>query len=270
MIASIHLQCGKISWCIDSSKLTIITKPFHFFRGFLLWIIHSRSLDINGLLKGKRVAIIGAASSAFHTGKGEYIDGFDIVIRINKAPMLLQDGKWKDDIGSRTDILFHSFYENMESGGGPLDFKLYDSLGIKYIVNPVAAYKGYRVTFNFYKKYLSNRIVYSLHRKVYRGIQEKLGNFQPTIGFCALLASLQTDFTELYLTGFTFFRTPFGDGYRNQMKESVQVQNYIKKSGLHDPDLECKVFSEILGTLRHRNVIMDDALKSIIQMEQRH
>lgn len=245
-----------------------IKRTFHFVLGFVLWIANSRSLDLKRLLKGKRVAIVGAASSAFHTGKGEYLDGFDIVIRINKAPLLLKEGNWKNDIGSRTDILFHSFFENMESGGGPLDLELYDALGIQYLVNPIAAYPGYRVTFNFYKKYLASRTIYSLPRKIYLDIQKKLGVFQPTIGFCALLSALQADFAELYLTGFTFFRTPFGEGYRNQMKESGQVKDYIKKSGLHDPDLECRVFAEILGTVSHKNVIMDDALSSIIMMEK--
>jgi hypothetical protein len=216
------------------------------------------------LLKGKRVAIVGAASSAFNTSKGDYIDGFDVVIRINKASVLLKDGKWKKDIGAKTDILFHSFFENEESGGGPLNFELFDSLGIQYVINPVAAYEGYRVTFNFYKKYLSKRITYSLTKDWYKTVQGKLGRFRPTIGSCALYASLECEFSELYMTGFTFFKTPFGEGYRNRIKEAHQVQKYIKDAGLHDPDLEFQLFLEKLVIHSKKKIRMDDTLGAIV------
>ena len=36
--------------------------------------------------KNKRIAVIGAANSAFSEKNGSYIDDFDIVVRVNKAP----------------------------------------------------------------------------------------------------------------------------------------------------------------------------------------
>src|SRR5690349_18983575 len=88
------------------------------------------------VFSGKRVAIVGPASSAFNTGKGKYIDDFDVIVRMNKSPFIVADGKFRDDIGSRTDVLFHCFHENPVGGGGPIDFSLYKRSGIKFVVNP--------------------------------------------------------------------------------------------------------------------------------------
>jgi hypothetical protein len=247
-----------------------LSKSFRFLYGLALFALYGRRIRLASLLRGKRVAIVGAANSAYHTGKGAWIDGFDYVIRINRAPYVLQRGEWSKDIGRKTDILFHSFFENDRSGGGPLDFGLYDSLQIRYVVNPVAAYSGYRVSFNFYKKYLLRRATFLLPRDSYLRIEKSLHPFKPTIGFCALLSVLETDFSELYITGFTFFRTAFGDGYRDAVKEASQVRKLIKDEGLHDPDLEFKVFSEVFQKNRNRNIQIDNELAEILRRDEEY
>jgi len=236
--------------------------------GLVLFALYGRRIHLASVLRGKRVAIVGAANSAYHTGKGAWIDGFDYVIRINRAPYVLQLGEWNKDIGTKTDILFHSFYENDRSGGGPLDFSLYDSLQIRYVVNPVADYSGYRVSFNFYKKYLLKRTTFLLPKEIYLRIGKPLRPFKPTIGFCALMSVLETDFSELYITGFTFFRTAFGDGYRDAVKEASQVRKLIKDEGLHDPDLEFEVFSQLLKQHKSRNINLDTGLSAILAHEE--
>jgi hypothetical protein len=244
--------------------MNFLKKSYHFIYGFFLFIWFSRKLDLNRIFKDKRIAIVGAASSASGTGKGAYIDGFDLVIRINKAPQLLKNNKGTVDIGSKADILFHSFFENEQSGGGVLDVKMFDSLGIRFIVNPIAAYSGYRVIFNFYKKYLLHRITYRTDKRTYQQLVLDLKGFQPTIGFCALKACLESEFSELFITGFTFFKTAFADGYRDDIKESKDVRNFIKKAGLHNPDLEFEFFLKLLQENAQKNIVMDDTLTSIV------
>jgi hypothetical protein len=244
--------------------MTFLTKSFHFIVGVLLYLFYSKKLDFTSLLKNKRVAIVGAANSAYQTGKGSYLDGFDYVIRINKAPHLVHANTWAEDIGTRTDILFHSFFENEQSGGGKLDMAIYDKQGIKFIINPIAAYAGYRVTFNFYKKYLVSRKTYSLDKKWFQELETKLDGFRPTIGFCALSAVLRADFSELYITGFTFFKTAFGEGYRDHMKDSDSVRSFIKDAGIHNPDKEFEVFCTILRSNINKNVVLDPTLKAIV------
>jgi hypothetical protein len=100
---------------------------------------------------------------------------------------------------------------------------------------------------------------------MYVKIQLKLGTFRPTIGYCALHSVLQTEFAELYITGFTFFKTAFGDGYRNDIKEAHQAQQFIKQAGLHNPELEYREFFKIIQASTSKNIIMDDTLKEIIR-----
>jgi hypothetical protein len=245
--------------------MNFLTKSFHFLIGFILFLIYRKKLNIHALLKGKRVAIVGAANSAYHTGKGNYIDDFDLVIRINKAPHVVDTHKWANDIGTRTDILFHSFFENEVSGGGKLDLELYKRQGIKYIVNPIVSNAGYRVTLNFYKKYLSNQSIFSLDKVWYKNMVSNLNGFQPTIGFCGLSAVIETDFSELYVTGFTFFKTAFGEGYRDQMREAKMIQGYIKDAGIHNPDKEFDFFCKLLKLNQGKNIILDSTLQSIVE-----
>src|SRR5688572_1993232 len=199
--------------------MSVTRKIFNAFQGLRLQLRYAKKFDLN-LFDGKRIAIVGAASSAYNTNKGDYINAFDYVVRINKAPLLLKEGKGIKDIGSKTDILFHSFFENDFSGGGVLDFQLYDKLGIRYVINPIPTFFGHRGIFNFYKKYLLKRTVYILPAEPHAVIEKRFGRFRPTTGFCALHAVLESNFSELFITGFTFFKTAYADGYRDSMKES--------------------------------------------------
>ena len=104
--------------------------------GLVLTLLCTRHFPLKAI-SGKRVVVVGPASSALNTGQGGFIDSFDFVVRVNKAPLLLVDGRHAADIGTRTDILFHSFFENELSGGGPLDFGLFEQLGISYVVQPI-------------------------------------------------------------------------------------------------------------------------------------
>lgn len=217
------------------------------------------------IFDGKRIAIVGPANSAYNTGKGDYIDSFDYVIRINKSPKLLVDGKMKHDIGSKTDILFHCFFENDHSGGGPLDIPLYDRLGIKYVVNPLSDFFGLRITFNFYKKYLLPKTVYLLDSSYYKQLRQYFGHMRPTTGFFALNTILKSDFSEFYITGFTFFKTAYVDGYRDSMKELAQTQKHIAEAKIHDPEIEFNQFKRLLAENAHKKVLMDPTLARILE-----
>ncbi|MBL6444763.1 glycosyltransferase family 29 protein [Fulvivirga sp. 29W222] len=231
--------------------------------GLWLYWRFNKKINYSKLVKNKRVAIIGAANSALNTNLGDYIDEFDFVIRINKAPRLIYEGTHASDIGRKTDILFHSFYENEKSGGGPLDFNLFDKLGIKYVINPVATFSGSRVTYNFYKKYLLPKVTYSVQRDDYNKVVQGLNGNKPTIGFCALMLTLLSDCKEVYVTGFTFFKTPFAKGYRDEVQQPEQVRKLINTEGHHDVDLEFENFKQIYR--EYPQLKLDLALQDILR-----
>jgi hypothetical protein len=241
-------------------------KVIHAIRGLILAVTHIRVFPLHRF-RGKRIAVVGPASSAFNTGKGAYIDGFDIVVRVNKSALTVDAGKHAVDIGARTDVLFHCFLENMHSGGGKLDFEMYKRQGIRDVINPRYEWTGLRNSFNFYKKYLAPQRTYVLPHKLYADIDRSLGQYRPTTGYSALCTLLEADFSELYITGFTFFKTAYGDGYRDDMQQAQQARDFMLSVGLHNPDKEYEEFKKRLARHAGKNVQVDAGLRAILSTQ---
>jgi len=218
------------------------------------------------VFKGKRVAVIGAADSAFEKENGDYIDSFDVIVRVNKAPHSWSPEKAKF-IGRRTDILFHSFYENSDSGGGPIDFELYEQQGIKYVVNPNHNIKGLGTHLNYYKRNLNNKITYLLPRRFYEKMTVDFGKIIPTVGYSALYTVLNSKCKEVFITGFTFFKTPYANDYRDHLKDMKANENHLRKQGIHDPDLEFELFKKELNKRESGHIHMDARLLGILKTE---
>ena len=214
-------------------------------------------------LKDKRVAIIGAADSVFDEKNGDYIDSFDIVIRINKAALVWEKEN-KAYLGSKFTYLFHSFYENNYSGGGKIDFEKFKKLGIKKLVHPNSDIKGLRAHLNFYKRHLKLKKTYILSPGLYKKITKELSGFQPTVGFSAIYSALNADFKELYLTGFTFFKSPYLPGYRDDLRDKISNKRHIQKQGIHDPNIEFKVFKNLVQKSSNKRIILDSRLRKLI------
>ncbi|SIR10527.1 glycosyltransferase family 29 protein [Pontibacter lucknowensis] len=234
----------------------------------LLLLKSNLSVFDTSILSNKRVAIVGPASSAFEADNGEYIDGFDFVVRVNKSGLIVDTHQFDNKIGSRTDILFHSFFENELTGGGKLDTDLFDRQQVKYLINPRSTFGSIRNSFNFYKKYLKNYKTYTLPVNFYQKICAFTPGYAPTIGFTALATLMQARFKELYITGFTFYRTPFGEGYRDELKTPEKIIQSIKDAGRHDIELEFKGFKKLLELNKNKNIVVDIQLKHILQNTQ--
>ena len=216
----------------------------------------------------KRVAVIGAADSAFEKENGEYINGFDYVIRINRAPHSLTTGKHKF-VGNRTDVLFHSFFELTEGGGGVIDWELYQKQGVKFLINPNNDLKGLIAHLNYYKRHFHKNSTYVLPRSLYKDITRNFGKWIPTVGFSALYTVLNSSCKEVYITGFTFFKTPYADNYRDEVKDVEKNKQFMKKQGFHNPDLELKEFLRQLDVNTETKIIMDKALTSIVDKQKK-
>lgn len=233
-----------------------------------LFIMQSavKVFDPQEKFKNKKVAVIGPATSAFEKENGDYIDSFDYVIRINKAPYSWTEKKARF-IGNKTDILFHSFYENENSGGGALDIDLYKKRGIRYLINPRTTFAAYRRTFNFFRKYRNKTTVYHLPRPFYEQMTAPFGNWRPTIGYSALFSCLMAECELLYISGFTFFKTPYADGYRDHLKEMDKNIAHIKSHGIHDVELEFELFKQDLEQSKCKKVIFDTQLEQILDSD---
>lgn len=212
---------------------------------------------------GKRVAVIGSAASAFEEENGSRINSFDIVVRVNKA-LFTWNPKQEIYVGRKTDVLFHSFFENEESGGGPIDEKAFAEFGMKYLVQPLNNRMGLRAQLNFYKRHLRAADTYVLSKKKFERMTEEFGNWTPTVGYSALYSVLSSPCAEVFITGFTFFKTPYAPGYRDHLLKPEANRAHIEHQGLHNPDLEFDLFKKTLSQSHCDRVTFDSTLTSLV------
>ena len=236
--------------------------------GIGLYTFYSKNFKPE-ILKNKTIALVGPADSALNTGLGTLIDQYDFVVRINKAPYQLKNNVHKEDIGGKLDILFHSFLENEETGGGKLDFALYDKLGIKYVVNPIPTFFGQRLVYNFFKKYLLRKKIYISEKTSYKSNIQKFGKYRPSTGFAGLNFILHSDFKSLHITGFTFFKTAYSDGYRDHLKDQKINADHIKTENNHCPEIEYDEFVELLKFNSGKIITTDKTLSEILKKESK-
>lgn len=237
-------------------------------KGLKFFYQKTKKFKPKGHFRNKRVVIIGAADSAFEKENGDYINNFDYIIRVNKAPHSLSPDKYKF-IGNRTDVLFHSFFELTEGGGGVIDWDLYKTQGVKYVVNPNNDLNGKIAHLNYHKRHFHNEITYLLPEPFYKKLKKNFGKWVPTVGYSALYTVLNSGSKEVYITGFTFFKTPYADDYRDDLKDVEKNTQFIKKQGFHNPDLELEQFMKELEKNKETNVVMDDALYSIVSYHKK-
>ena len=223
-----------------------------------------KTLNYDQLFRDKRVAIVGPADSAFEKQNGEYIDNFDFVIRINKAP-----STWKSEsesyTGTKTDVWFHSFFENEDSGGGTLSPVVLKDREVSILVNPRTTLDAYRRSFYFYRKYGYSIDVYHLPKDLYMALMSNFSSdLKPTIGLTTLYTLLNSKCKELFITGFTFFKTPYAEGYRDHLIDMKANENHIKRQGQHDTELEYEIFKVSLKNSLCSKVDMDKKLEEIL------
>jgi len=245
----------------------MMQKIFNTIKAFRLLLSQVMVFSPEDVFKDKRVAVIGAADTAFEEENGNYIDSFDIVVRVNKALVSWQPEQEKF-IGKRTDVLFHSFYENDSSVGGPINPERFKRFNLQYLVHPTNSPKGYRVHLSYYKRHPYRHKTFLLSRQMYRKIDGEFQGIVPTTGFFAMMAALNSPCRELYVSGFTFFRTPYSPGYRDHLLDKRTNEEHIKKQGLHDPELELKLFQRHLKNSPCKKVILDPGLSSILQTQE--
>lgn len=210
---------------------------------------------------GKRIAIIGGADSATKAHLGKYIDDFDIVVRVNRGVSLT--GTLGEYIGTRTDILFSGLDEHPVTGCGKIEIKKWRANGVKKVY-----YTFYEPTFkpfldNFLLKNRGRLPLFQVSKKDYDELKVNY-KLYPTTGFSTIYHLLKADFKELYITGFTFFRTAHQIGYNN-VAPTDNVVEFAKSTG-HDPDKEFQIFSDLIKLYHHKHIKLDDSLIAILSL----
>jgi hypothetical protein len=167
-------------------------------------------------LKDKRVILVGPAPHLVDSNQKEFIESFDVIVRLNVALPVSPD-RYKD-IGERTDILYNCLSENKEDGG-KTNLDLW-SKTIKWLGVPYPKWGVFkRQMENFEKKITVSpkKVNYSyIDTQYYIKIENELG-CRPNTGFCAMMDLLNYDIKELYVTGITFFKGGYDPSYRGSI-----------------------------------------------------
>jgi len=215
---------------------------------------------IKNMFQGKRVALFGSAPTCLDNN-GAWIDKFDFIVRTNNYKMKGEKHGIKydytDRVGSRTDV-FYSFF-------GSSIRKTKDELirdGVKLCMSKIPNSKPLESDWHVKKGKLEG-IDY---RPNYRRRQafwfcptyvptddeflkkfKYLDNHQPTTGFSAICDLMKARPSELYITGFTFFKALPGQTIKHNINESWKIKN-PEDPIRHQPEVEAVKLRELAAT----------------------
>lgn len=218
-------------------------------------------------LRNKRVVLVGPAPSIIGSNQGKLIDDYDVVVRLNKAVPV--PSKLKNDIGTRTDILYNCMNPSDECGG-PISISVLKKKNVRFLVGafpPIEKIGSQRMrlkkdVMDFFSK---NRLRYNNFCYTDKGHFNKLWREVklPNTGIMAITDLLRFPIKELYITGITFFKGGYYSQYRKYDEKGVL--EHMKKFGLHKPDRQLKYMARELSN--DKRVKMDTTLEQIIAEE---
>jgi hypothetical protein len=209
-------------------------------------------------VEGKCIALVGPAQSILGTNKGEIIDKFDLVIRLNKSLPLPQH--LKNDIGSRTDIIYNSLNTSDFPGENNLNPKLYKKYGVKFVSSsyPFNHNIFHDDILNYVLKYKFELPLKVINDKKFRNFERMLGT-RPYTGTCAIMDILCYPIKYLYITGLDFYQTKYYNEYRISTKESLK---HTKNSPIHQAKPQLEYLKNL--SLFDNRIILDNFLDKLL------
>jgi len=221
--------------------------------------------DLRILLEGKRVALVGPATTLVGTQMGEYLDSFDLVCRINELAAF----GLEEDYGRRCDILFHSFASHTM---GNL-FKSMDKNpflanrgSLKFAVSCQLDHNdaGHDIQKNTRLFYNRNRTpMQQMSTAFWISIAEQMG-CSPNTGMMAIHVLLQYPVKELFITGMSFYV----EGNKPAQTHHSAYMQYggddtkLDKLRLHKTTAHKEHMYQLFR--RHRHMKIDERLAEIL------
>lgn len=210
-------------------------------------------------LKNKTVALVGPASSLKGQQRGQYIDSFDYIVRINYANI-----QSVLDSGSRTDIVYYDgSYHNYDNCNPSILVCSYPRTEWFFASR---CEQNVRLFERKYDHYIVDENIYENIKKSIKGV----GNTRPNSGTVAIVDLLQSDLKKLYITGLDFYRTSYLNCHPDYGDKSL---NEIKKifakgdSGdFHDVEAQFNYFKKDI--IKDERIELDEFLKKITKGEQ--
>lgn len=160
-------------------------------------------------------------------------------------------------------ILFHCLYEDEERGGGVLDEIILAELNVSQIIYPLSEEKLHHHYLNASRKLRKEIKIISIKKSWYEKITHQLDGYRPNTGFATLALLAQSGCKNLYIHGFTFYRTAYQYHYRNNLPKIPDAIRVIESGGNHNPDKDFLLFKELIRG--RENIQLSDVMKSIVE-----
>lgn len=182
-------------------------------------------------VENKTIALVGPAESILGTKKGNLIDKFDIVVRLNKSLPLPEN--LAEDIGTKTTILYNSLNTTDFPGENKFQGSFLKKHNIQYLCCP------YPLENDFFKNDILNYIkrnkfsmpFKTINNKLYKSIENSIRT-RPFTGTCAIYELLNYNIKYIYISGLDFYSTKYYKSYRKISKEQLKKNrnNFYHKS----------------------------------------
>lgn len=204
-------------------------------------------------VKNKKVVIVGPANYILNFNNGDYIDSYDIVVRINRGVELTNI--YPNSLGTKTNILYNCMVESPDNGG-IININFLKKHRLDWICTlPRCNYQGLsksnrlpkeasvityiklKLNFNFHM--MSHLLLTNLNKKI---------NSRSNTGFASIFDILLHDPKEIFITGFSFYLDSFikkykegslrneddfaEDCFNSKRHNQFNQWNYLKKKSL--------------------------------------
>jgi len=189
-------------------------------------------------LKDKKVILIGPSPSVLGKGYAEWVDCFDIVVRLNRAVECLD--KVSKEVGKRVDVLYNCLHPG-NLGGGNIDIDEWYRRKIKWICSPYPSTNFSERNIAQFGIRNNNRLGFHIFDKQQYNLIEREIGVRPNTGSLAIVDLLSSRLKELHVIGMTFGL----DGYYSQY-ENITAEQYKQRanSGNHKINPQIKYIQE--------------------------
>jgi|SaaInlStandDraft_5_1057022.scaffolds.fasta_scaffold22667_2 hypothetical protein len=209
-------------------------------------------------VNNKTIALVGPAESILNTGKGNLIDKFDIVVRLNKSLPIPKN--MENDIGTKTDILYNSLNITDFPGQNKFGNTILKNNNISFLCS------SYPIENEFFKNDILNYIQRSkfgvpfkvLNNKIYNSIEKSIGT-RPYTGTSAIMDLLNCNIKYLYITGLDFYTTKYYNEYRKINKEQLKKN---RSNFYHKSEPQLKLLEHL--SLYDDRIILDNYLDKLL------
>jgi len=211
-------------------------------------------------IRGKKVIIVGPAGYLQGKGLGEWIDSFDLVVRVNHAVPVA----FPEDYGARTDVLYHILshrnpalsHKTLVDRSEVLEWK---KAGIKWLVSRHSAISK-RV--REIGPVINSLVPWCcMHHTFYAKAKMTIGSKSPNTGIAAIMHLLSVNIRSLHIVGFDLYKTGVYPGYGDvgENEDALEINDRW-----HDTNAQVAYLKTLIK--RDNRVHIDEHLSEILEI----